>query len=132
MRFRQGCELRPLIGGQVRRIRSSIIVRVLFSSARADSTTPTYSSTRRRRPFDEAIELVFRLIQRLHPLAERRLSLLEDGLEPGALLGGQGELTAELLVLPPLTALGQRGRASAGHQDNDGNPPGQYFRDFHG
>src|SRR5687768_10990069 len=57
----------------------------------------------------EAVELLFSLIERLHPLAQRGLGFLEDFFKPGALFHRESELAPETLVLPPLTALGQGG-----------------------
>ena len=80
---------------------------------------------------DEAVEFLFGLIERLHPLAQHGLGLLEDSLEPGALFGGESELPPELLVLPPLTALGKGGAAQK-QLGQSGGGPYKDFRDFHG
>src|SRR6185503_3524338 len=81
---------------------------------------------------DEAVEFLFGLIERLHPLAQHGLGFLEDFLEPSALLGGESELAPEPLVLPPLTTLGKCGGGAEGKQGQSGDGPYKDFRDFHG
>src|SRR5678816_3083790 len=55
---------------------------------------------------NEALELGFRLVERFLEGAFLRSRLLEDVLEPVALIGREAELTSILLRIPPLGRVG--------------------------
>ena len=96
-------------------------MRVLFSSAPGRFHDPDVLQDRGVvTALDETVEFIFSPIEGSHLLPERRLGLLEDLLETGALCGGQAEFTLEPLVLPPLAALSQGRSDAKGQQQGRG------------